>query len=108
MTVGTKAILVQLGICGTFVTFVISMIVAPSQPWWVFRFFLSAIVIFGTWLWTLDCPRCGHNVTSRPIRWFHDFPIMTVGDVFHRRCRWCGYDLRSPSHEGHHRSTGRK
>jgi len=108
MTVGTKAILVQLSIWATLVAFVICMIVAPSQPWWAFKFFLSAIVAFGGWLWTLNCPRCGHNVTSRPIRWLHDFPMMVTGDVFHRRCRWCGYDLRSASHDNRHQPKGWK
>jgi hypothetical protein len=94
MTVGAKAILIQVCIWGVFVACGICAVASPSQFWLAGTLFLSSGVMLGTWLTTLNCPRCGHNVASRPIKWLHDFPIVLSGDVFHRSCRWCGFDLR--------------
>ena len=108
MTVGTKAILIELTILGTFVAAVSYLIFAPSPSSLTGFILLVPVSIFGTWLWTLNCPRCGHSIKSRPLRSLHDFPVMDKGFVFHRRCRWCGCDLRSPSHDNRHQPKGWK
>jgi hypothetical protein len=63
------------------------------------RFAASIIVIaIGTLItWSFDfvCPRCGHGVGGHPMKWLHNLPSQAAWDVFYRRCRWCGHDLRA-------------
>jgi hypothetical protein len=94
VSIGQKATLIEVAMIGSFIACAVFVERLPSQAWFVLKVWLCALVVLGTWLWTLDCPRCGHNLTSRPVRWLHDFPIHSVG-VFYRRCHWCGYDLRA-------------
>jgi hypothetical protein len=106
MSVGVKGILIEIGFWCTSVACAVYWVKVPSQGWLAGKVWLSAFVIFATWLSTLNCPRCGHNVTSRPLKWLHDFPMVVAGDVFHRRCRWCGYDLRAePDYMRRHKGS---
>ena len=94
MSVGAKAISIYVATTCVFVASATYSVSVPSQAWIALSVGVSSTFILAGWLSTLVCPRCGHHVSSRPIKWLHDFPLRSWGDVFHRRCRWCGYNLR--------------
>ena len=74
MSVGKKAILGEIGFWCTSAACAVYWERVPSQGGLACKVWLSGFVVFAAWMSTLDCPRCGHNVTSRPLKWLHDFP----------------------------------
>jgi hypothetical protein len=90
MPIGKKAKLVHLAIWalifGFFARLAYGSQLAASVTF-------TAMVLLVTWSIDFVCPHCEHPVGSRPLKWLHDFPIGS--HVFHRRCFWCGHDLRA-------------
>src|SRR5262245_12970549 len=105
MSVGLKALCLRVMSWCAIIAFVI---VLPEQPRLGATFF-ALWVVFGMWSIVLKCPRCGHSVASRPVKWLHDLPMYDRGFifVFHRRCRWCGCDLRVAPNAMHRRAGNR-
>lgn len=79
MSVGGKATVAQVGIWSAFVMCGAYASIVPSMAWLAGTVWMSSSVLLATWLWTLSCPRCGHNVASRPVKWLHDFPQFLPG-----------------------------
>src|SRR5215813_3717270 len=106
MSVGLKAICLRVASWCAIIAF---GIVLPEQKRLGATFF-SLWVIFGMWSMMLKCPRCGHSVASRPVKWLHDLPMYDRGFIFifHRRCSWCRCDLRGATAEAHRRPSRRR
>jgi hypothetical protein len=92
MPVGKKAMLVHLAIWTLFFGFGVSLSYKSQLAASVTA---TVMILLMTWSLDFACPRCGHGVGSHPIKWLHDFPSQSAWDVFYRRCRWCGHDLRA-------------
>jgi hypothetical protein len=96
MPIHRKAALLGIAMYGNFFGWAVYGVHYQPGLWPLIPMF-GGLIVFGLWATAvLRCPKCGEITYEKPVRLFgSELPIRSRPHYFHRRCYFCGFDLRT-------------